>query len=54
MHFKNPVAYQKAKELNGHCLSIIRNNGGKLPLYFKDQLGMAALSTASNIDRAHK
>jgi four helix bundle protein len=49
MHFKNLVAYQQAKELNRHCLSIIRNNGGKLPLYFKDQLGRAALSVALNI-----
>ena len=49
MHFKNLVAYQQAKELNRHCLSIIRNNGGKLPLYFKDQLGRAALSLALNI-----
>ncbi len=49
MHFKNLVAYQKAKELNMQCLSIIKNNGGSLPLYFKDQLGRAALSVALNI-----
>jgi four helix bundle protein len=49
MHFKDLVAYQKAKELNGYCLSIIRNNSGKLPLYYKDQLGRAALSIALNI-----
>lgn len=49
MHFSNLIAYQKAKELNRCCLAIIRNNGSQLPLFFKDQLGRAALSVALNI-----
>lgn len=49
MNFKDLIAYQKAKELNRRCLEIIGNNGGQLPLYFKDQLGRSALSVALNI-----
>jgi len=49
MNFKDLIAYQKAKELNRQCLEIIRNNGGQLPHYFKDQLGRSALSVALNI-----